>query len=196
MHIVGITGGIGSGKTTVCKIFQTLGIPVFYADEEAKRIMQEDELVVSKISELLGAGAYDSEGKLDRNFIASHVFREREKLDKLNSIVHPATVQASIAWAKEQKAPYVLKEAALLFESNAFHYVDKVIGVYAPVTLRLHRTMKRDNVSKEEVQKRMRNQINEEVKMRLCDYVIYNDEQRAVIPQVLELHRKLTTLHV
>lgn len=196
MHIVGITGGIGSGKTTVCKIFQTLGIPVFYADEEAKRIMQEDESVVSKISELLGAGAYDSEGKLDRNFIASHVFREREKLDKLNSIVHPATVQASIAWAKEQKAPYVLKEAALLFESNAFHYVDKVIGVYAPVTLRLHRTMKRNNVSKKEVQKRMRNQINEEVKMRLCDYVIYNDEQRAVIPQVLELHRKLTTLHV
>ncbi len=193
MRIVGITGGIGSGKTTVCRIFETLGIPVYYADVEAKRIMQEDEQVRSKIRKLLGTDAYDTEGNLNRNFIAKRVFNDSEKLGKLNSIVHPATIRASIAWAKRQNTPYVLKEAALMFESDAFHHVDKVIGVYAPVALRLHRTMKRDHISREEVLKRMKNQIDEEVKMRLCDFVIYNDEQQAVIPQVLQLHKKLGT---
>lgn len=192
MFKIGITGGIGSGKTTVCKIFQTLGIPVYFADEEAKKLMQHDPEVVSGIRKLLGAKAYDATGNLDRDFIAGQVFSDPEKLSLLNSLVHPATIRDSNAWAARQKAPYVLKEAALMFESEAFHYVDKVIGVSSPVTLRLHRTMKRSGLSREEVKKRMDKQMEEEVKMRLCDFVIYNDEKQALIPQVLELHKRIS----
>lgn len=188
---VGITGGIGSGKTTVCKVFETLGIPVYYADDEAKKLMQHNREVVAGIRSLFGAKAYDADGVLDRAFLARQVFDDREKLDKLNAIVHPATIKASMEWAEKQTSPYVLKEAALMFESEAFHYVDKVIGVFAPVTLRLHRTMKRDNSTKEEVLKRMENQMDEEVKMRLCDFIIYNDEQQAIIPQVMRIHEEL-----
>lgn len=191
MRIIGVTGGIGSGKSLVCRMFETLGIPVYYADQQAKRLMTEDPRLVNAIMELAGPGAYDEKGRLDRRFLAGKVFNDKEKLTRLNAIVHPATIADSKAWAEKQNASYVLKEAALLFESKAFHYVDQVIGVYAPVTLRLHRTMQRDGISKSEVQKRMDGQINEEVKMRLCNFVIYNDESRAVIPQVLQLHAQL-----
>lgn len=191
MPIIGVTGGIGSGKTTVCKMFETLGIPVYYADEAAKRLMQNEAEVVAAIRELFGDNTYNKEGKLDKSYLAKQVFNDKSKLEKLNAIVHPATIRDSIAWAQKQSAPYVLKEAALLFESDAFHYVDKVIGVFAPVTLRIHRTIKRSNITKEEVLQRMENQINEEVKMRLCDFIIVNDGQHALIPQVLDLHKQL-----
>ena len=191
MRIIGVTGGIGSGKSLVCKMFETLGIPVYYADQEAKRLMNEDPQLISAIRKLAGPKAYDDQGRLDRRFLAGKVFNDKAQLARLNAIVHPATIADSRTWAERQTAPYVLKEAALLFESSAFHYVDQVIGVYAPVTLRLHRAMKRDGISKSDVQKRMANQINEEIKMRLCDFVLYNDESRPLIPQVLHLHQQL-----
>ncbi len=189
---VGLTGGIGSGKSTVARIFETLGIPVYYADQEAKKIMRQNPEVIAAIRDQFGPGAYDLKGNLDRAFLAKVVFEDKEKLARLNAIVHPATIQDSNRWAERQTSPYILKEAALLFESEAFHHVDKVIGVFAPVTLRLHRTMKRDQISKEAVENRMKNQMNEEVKMRLCDFVIQNDEQQALIPQVLRIHAQLT----
>ncbi len=189
---IGLTGGIGSGKSTVARIFETLGIPVYYADEEAKKIMRQDADVIAAIRDLFGDLAYDREGNPDRVFLAREVFNNKEKLARLNAIVHPATIRESNQWAERQTSPYVLKEAALLFESEAFHHVDKVIGVFAPVTLRLQRTMKRDQVSREAVQRRMKNQMNEEVKIRLCDFVIRNDEQQALIPQVLHIHAQLT----
>lgn len=194
MKKIGITGGIGSGKTTVCKIFEVLGIPVYYADKEAKRLMQHNHLLKTAIREHFGHETYDSSGNLNKTFLAKQVFNHKEKIALLNSLVHPVTIRDAEEWAQRQDAAYVIKEAALMFESEAFHHVDKVIGVSAPEALRIKRTMDRDHVSREGVLKRMENQMNEEMKMKMCDYIIYNDEQQAVIPQVLDLHEKILNL--
>jgi dephospho-CoA kinase len=188
---IGITGGIGSGKSTVCRIFELLGIPVYYADAMAKDIMNRDPELKEQVKQHFGADSYDSNGLLNRQRLGNIVFNDQEKLQLLNSLVHPATIRDSEQWAARQQAPYVLKEAALLFESEAFHYLDKIIGVSAPQPLRMHRVMQRDKVSRNEVLARMHKQMDEIIKMRLCDYVIYNDEQQMVIPQVLALHEKL-----
>ena len=190
---IGLTGGIGSGKSLVARIFEALGIPVYYADTAAKDIMNNDEVLRAEIIEHFGAAAY-AEGVLNRKYIASKVFENKEQLAILNSFVHPATIRDAERWMQRQKAPYTIKEAALIFESGSQEYLDYVIGVYAPKTLRILRTMQRDNITRDEVLKRMNNQINEEIKMRLCDFVIYNDEQKAILPQVLALHEQLLSL--
>ena len=190
---VGLTGGIGSGKSTVAKIFEVLGIPVYYADDAAKNIMNTDEGLKSEIKKVFGEEAY-SGGKLNRSFIASIVFNDSYKLDLLNSIVHPVTILDAEKWMNLQKAPYIIKEAALLFESNASENLDYIIGVSAPVNIRIQRSMQRDGISREEVLKRMNRQMDENIKMRLCDFVLRNDEQELLTPQVLELHEKLVSL--
>lgn len=187
---VGLTGGIGSGKTTVAKMFETLGIPVYYADDHAKRIMNSDENLRSSIIKHFGENSY-KENELDRSYLASIVFNDNYKLDLLNSIVHPATIADSNRWAMEQTTPYIIREAALLFESNAAENLDYIIGVYAPTALRIKRVMDRDGVKREDVIKRMNRQIDETIKMKLCDFIIFNDEQKSVIDQVLELHAGL-----
>lgn len=194
MKKIGITGGIGSGKSTVCRIFEVLGIPVYYADVEAKRLMQHNHLLKIAIRERFGHEVYDSDGNLNKIFLAKIVFSDKEKLALLNSLVHPVTIRDAALWAEKQDAPYVIKEAALMFESEAFHYVDKVIGVSAPEPLRIKRTMNRDQVERGEVIRRMKNQMDEETKMKMCDYIIFNDEQQAVIPQVLKLHEEILKL--
>jgi len=186
---IGLTGGIGSGKTTVAKVFEVLGIPVYYADEAAKRLMNEDENLKEKLQQQFGKQTYIDE-KLNRSYLSSIVFNDPEKLVILNSIVHPATIEDAARWMKKQKAPYVIKEAALIFESGSQKDLDKVIGVYAPTPLRILRVIKRDAIGKEEILARMDKQLDEEMKMRLCDYVIKNDEREMVLPQVLELHKK------
>lgn len=191
---VGITGGIGSGKSTVSKIFELLGVPVYYADERAKDILVRDPELAAAVRQHFGADTYDANGALNRKYLGNIVFNDKDKLALLNSLVHPATIRDSNLWASQQTTPYVLKEAALLFESESFHYLDKIIGVYAPQPLRMLRVMKRDNVTREEVLARMHKQIDERIKMRLCDYVIQNDEQQMVIPQVLTLHQELLQL--
>jgi dephospho-CoA kinase len=191
---IGITGGIGSGKSLVARIFEVLGIPVYYADREAKRIMHEDAALVSAIRNHFGSAAYDSSGQLDRAYLAERVFSDPDQLRVLNSLVHPATIRDSELWAERQRAPYVMKEAALMFETESFHHMDRVLGVSAPEALRILRTMRRDQVSRPEVLRRMSQQLDERVKMRLCDYVIRNDEVRPVLPQVLELHRRFLEL--
>lgn len=191
MQIIGITGGIGSGKSTVAKVFGLLGIPVYSADDAAKEIMVKDQQLIEQIKDHFGAEAYLPDGSLNRKFISNIVFNDKTQLEKLNSIVHPATIRDSEAWAQRQKSPYVIKEAALLFETESFHHVDKVIGVYAPEALRILRVMKRDNVSRDAVLARMHKQIDDRIKMKLSDFVIYNDEQQMVIPQVLALHKLL-----
>jgi len=190
---VGITGGIGSGKSTVAKVFEVLGIPVYYADDAAKRLMNEDEDLKKNLRLNFGEDVYTN-GILNRPYLSSIVFNNPEKLQLLNSIVHPVTIADAANWMKQQIAPYTIKEAALIFESGSQEGLDKVIGVYAPAPLRILRAMKRDNISKEEVLARMNKQIDEEIKMRLCDYVIKNDEQEMVLPQVLELHKQLLVL--
>ncbi|KAG4069332.1 hypothetical protein HA402_012185 [Bradysia odoriphaga] len=191
---IGITGGIGSGKSTVSRIFELLGVPVYYADDRAKDIMVRDPELIAQIRQHFGNEVYDAQGVLNRKYLGNIVFNDKNKLALLNSLVHPATIRDSDNWAQQQHTPYLLKEAALLFETESFHHLDKVIAVYAPQPLRVHRVMKRDNVTRNEVLARMYKQIDETIKMRLSDFIIHNDEQHMVIPQVLDLHAKLLSL--
>ena len=186
--MIGLTGGIGSGKSVVAKIFATLGIPVFNADDEAKRIMQTSPEIKSKLIQQFGMDIYNESG-LDKEKLASIVFNDSFQLQLLNAIVHPVTIQAAKDWAAKQTSPYVIKEAALIFESGAADGLLKVIGVTAPLSIRIHRVMQRDGITKDQVDARMRNQISDTIKMRLCDYVIENNNQQMVIPQVLEIDK-------
>jgi dephospho-CoA kinase len=190
---VGITGGIGSGKSTVTNVFKTLGIPVFDADAAARKVMNEDETLKNKIREFFGNEAYIN-GSLNRKYIADLVFGDAFKLEKLNAMVHPVTIAMAEQWMQQQTSPYVIKEAAILFESGAAAGLDYIIGVFAPQHLRIQRVMQRDKTSREEVLKRIAKQIDEHMKMKLCDFVITNDEQQLLIPQVLQVHEKLLSL--
>lgn len=190
---VGITGGIGSGKTTVARIFEVLGIPVYYADTAAKRLMNDDEDVKKAIIAQFGPGSY-KDGRLNRSYISSIVFNDKDQLEKLNAITHPATIRDANEWMKRQNTAYTIKEAALIFESGSVEFLDHVIGVYSPLPLRVQRIMQRDGISREEVAQRMSRQLDENIKMKLCDSVLVNDEQQLLIPQVLALHSRLLSL--
>lgn len=187
---VGITGGIGSGKSTVAKVFEVLGIPVYYADAAAKQIMQEDEGLKALLRQHFGDAIY-KEGQLDRGLLSSLVFNNKEKLALLNSLVHPATIDAGVQWLNKQTTPYAIKEAALIFESGSQEHLDFIIGVYAPVELRIQRVMARDKITREEVERRMSHQIDELLKMQLCNAIIINNDLELVIPQVVDLHQRL-----
>jgi dephospho-CoA kinase len=187
---IGLTGGIGSGKTTVAKIFELLGIPVYYADDAAKRIMHEDEELKAAVKKHFGEEAYVN-NDLNRSFLATKVFTDVYQLEILNSLVHPATIKDAANWMNRQQTPYVVKEAAIFFESGSAENIDYMIGVHAPLAVRVQRAMTRDNISREEVMKRINRQIDEDIKMKLCDFVLKNDEQELLIPQVLDLHAKL-----
>ncbi len=190
---IGLTGGIGSGKSTVARIFEVLDIPVYYSDTAARRLMNEDPVLKQQIIDHFGPDSYRN-GMLDRQYLSRQVFNDKQKLSLLNSLVHPATIQDGNRWMQAQTGPYAIKEAALIFESGADQYLDHVIGVYAPEELRIERTMKRDSISREEVLDRMKHQMEEEAKMKLCDFVVYNDEQQALLPQVLNLHQEFIKL--
>ena len=205
--IIGLTGGIGSGKSIVAKVFANMGVPVFDADASAKQIMNTNEEVKEKLIAAFGADVYNLSNEIDiesnvlgsatkqfvlnKAYLSKIVFSDTHQLAILNSIVHPVTIKAAMDWANAQTAPFVIKEAALFFESGSSQGVHKIIGVSAPKSLRIHRVMKRDQCSKEEVEKRMLNQIDESLKMKLCDWVIINDEQQLLLPQVVALHEKI-----
>ena len=183
---LGITGNIGSGKTTVCKIFEVLGIPIYYADERARQLMTEDAGLVREIRNLLGEDAYYENGNLNRKYIASKVFNNTDLLNQLNTLVHPAVAIDSLKWHNAQKdVPFTLKEAALLFEAGSYASLDKIIVVTAPRALRIQRVMQRDNVPLEAVEARMDKQWPEDKKRTLADFVIVNDGVHMLVPQVL-----------
>lgn len=184
---IGITGGIGSGKTTVCKIFQTLGIPVYDADSEAKKLMNRHPELVNAIKCTFGEGAYGADGQLERQYLASRVFNNEEALNQLNGIVHPVVIQAAIDWAEAQDAPYTIKEAALMFQSGSYVHNDVNVVVAAPDELRISRVTKRDGLTEEQVRERMDKQWPQDEQIRKADYVVWNDGTRLLIPQVLEL---------
>lgn len=187
---IGLTGGIGSGKSTIAKVFEVLGIPVYYADKAAKELMNKNELLKQQLIFHFGENTY-IDGVLNRKYLGEIVFSNKEKLELLNSLVHPATIADAAKWFQQQKAPYVIKEAALLFESGSAEGLDYVIGVSAPETIRIKRVTDRDAVDAAEVKKRMYNQLDETIKMKLCDFIIRNNEQELILPQVLSLHKEL-----
>ncbi len=190
---IGLTGGIGSGKTTVAKIFKILGIPVFDADTAAKDLMNNNEELKRKIREEFGEEVYQN-GILNRKYLAEIVFNDAYKLEKLNVLVHPITIQAGIDWAAKQNAKYVIKEAALMFEAGSAFNLDYIIGVFAPTDLRIARVMQRDGITKEQVVARMENQIDERIKNKLCDFVIDNDENSLLTSKINDINKKISAL--
>jgi dephospho-CoA kinase len=191
MYQVGITGGIGSGKSLVCGVLEKLGVQVYYADREARRLMNDDPVLVKGIRDLLGAGAYRA-GKLDRVYVAEKIFSNRELMSRMNKEVHPFVRKDYTHWVESRKeAPYVVEEAAILFESGAAYFLDWTVLVFAPEDIRIKRVMLRDGVQEESVRKRMVHQIDEEKKKEMADEVIINDEQRLILPQIIEMHRNI-----
>jgi len=186
---IGITGGIGSGKSTVTHIFEVLGIPVYDADSRAKQLMEENDSLKEKIIKTFGNEAY-LKGKLNRAHLATIVFQTPEKLQVLNHIVHPVTIADANEWMQKQKSPYCIKEAALIFESGSDTDLNGVIGVTASEELRIKRVMQRDGSSESEVRSRMNRQMDETEKMKRCNWVIQNDGSTSLIEQVLNLHQQ------
>lgn len=190
MKIIGLTGGIGSGKTTVARMFEELGVPVYYADDEAKKLNDTSETIKTGLTNLLGNELY-KEGKLDRKKLAEIIFSDKKILEKVNQIIHPEVAAHFKEWVSRQKSPYVLKEAAILFESGSYQFCDAVILVTAPEEERILRVMQRDNVTREQVMARMRNQWPEEQKKALADYIIENLHQTETLIKVKNLHNLL-----
>jgi len=188
---VGITGGIGSGKSTVCKVFSVLGVPVFYADSTAKQLMNSDPLLRDQLIHLFGAAVYLPDHTIDRKYLAGIVFSNTSLLEKLNHIVHPAVRKAFDDWCLNQNSPYIIHEAAILFESGFYKMMDKTIMVYTDEHERIERVVKRDKIPVEMVIQRMKNQWKDEEKIKLADYVIGNNDRELIIPQIVEIDKKL-----
>ena len=187
---VGLTGGIGSGKTIVARIFESLGVPVYNADEAAKRIMVERPALKEAIIDKFGPESYTN-GELNRAHLSKIVFSDKEKIDWLNALIHPATIEDANKWMQQQNAPYVIKEAALLFESGAASELDYIIGVTAPENLRIQRVIKRDHSDPSQVKKRIDLQLEESLKQKLCDFTIVNDESSPLLSQILKIDQEL-----
>ena len=192
MKKVGITGGIGSGKTTVCKIFEILSIPIYYADDKAKELIVKNETLKAKIIETFGEASYLADGSYNRAYIANIVFSDKAELEKLNQIVHPAMYQDGVDWHNAQAGvPYTLKEAAILFESKGHLQMDKSILVVAPEAIRIERVMQRDNTTEAAVKARIDKQMPDAEKIKLADFIILNDGKAPLVPQILKIHDKL-----
>jgi dephospho-CoA kinase len=187
---VGVTGGIGSGKTSVCKVFTVLGIPVFSTDRIAREIMDGDKDIIREINIIAGRDMY-SNGCLDRMALASLIFNNNNLLEKVNSLVHPVVFEHFARWEIIQTAPYIIMEAAILFESGASKLVDKIATIVAPEEERLTRVTLRSKLSRHQVLERMMNQMDDEARIKLSDYVIFNSENDMIIPAILEIHEDI-----
>lgn len=189
---LGVTGGIGSGKTCVCRVFNTLGIPVFSADHEARKIMDNDKGIIRRINSIAGKDLYIN-GSLDRVELATLIFNDNTLLDKVNSLIHPIVFEHFKKWEMEQTTPYVIVEAAILFESGASKLVDKIATVVAPIEERVDRVIRRNSLSREQVIERMRNQMDDDARIKLSDYVIHNSDNDMILPAILKIHEDILT---
>lgn len=188
---IGITGGIGSGKSTVCRVFSALGIPVFEADKIAKDLMNTNEEIREKLLSLFGASVYLPDGVVDRKYLAGIVFNDPSLLEQLNSIVHPVVRQTFFDWCNKQQSPYIIHEAAILFESGFYKMMDKTIAVVTSESERIQRVMKRDGLTLELVKERIENQWSDEERIKLADFVIGNNDDELIVPQIIEIDKKI-----
>ncbi len=188
---VGVTGGIGSGKSVVCRIFAQLGIPVFGADQEAKRLMDQNPMVQEKLKKWFGNDIYLSEYLLHRKKLAEIIFNDKIALEKVNELIHPLVREEFRLWANKQLAPYVVQEAAILFETGQETKFDHIVVATADIELRIMRVMNRDGITREKVLDRMKNQIPNEVKIQKANEVVICDDNHLIIPQVIAIHNKL-----
>ncbi len=191
MMKIGLTGGIGSGKSLIRRIFCELGIPVYDADTAAKRLMIEDENIRKSLISAFGQEIIQQNGSLNKKLLADIIFRDKENLNTINSIVHPAVHRDFENWLQKQDAPYVLEEAAVFFETDAYRSMDKMITVCASEDVRIERVTKRDSISREKVIERMKNQLPDDEKFKLADFVIYNDNNHILLPQVIDIHTQI-----
>lgn len=192
MKVVGITGGIGSGKTTVCRIFELFGIPVFYSDAEAKKLYDNPK-IKSQVLKLFGREICSKDGRIDKKKLAESVFNNNQKLSKLNALIHPAVKKVFLSWIKKHKSfRYVIKEAAIMIESGANKHIDYLICVRSHKSLRINRIIKRDNLSESEIKKRIREQISDRDREKHADIIIINDDKHSLIEQVKQIHQYLS----
>jgi dephospho-CoA kinase len=187
---LGVTGGIGSGKTSVCRVFSVLGIPVFSADAVAKEVMDIDTGIILRINTIAGKNLYTG-GSLDRAELAKLIFNNNRLLEKVNSLIHPVVFNRFREWERKQNAPYVIMEAAILFESGASKVVDRIVTVVAPIEERVNRVIHRSNLTREQVMERMRNQMDDDERIKKSDYVIQNSEDDMIIPSVIRIHEDI-----
>ena len=187
---IGVTGGIGSGKTTVCRVFNVLGVPVFSADADARDVMDIDTGIMLRINTIAGKNLYEN-GSLDRTELARLIFNNERLLEKVNALVHPIVFSRFREWEKKQDAPYVVMEAAILFESGAYKIVDRILTVVAPMEERVNRVIHRSNLTREQVMERMRNQMDDNQRIERSDYVINNSENDMIIPEILRIHEDI-----
>lgn len=190
---IGLTGGIGAGKTEITKIFKILGIPVYYSDLQSKIIINSDLDIINKLKSRFGDNIYIN-NHLDSKKLGEIVFNSSNELDYLNKIIHPAVEKDFDDWIKIQNSKYVIKEAAILFESGTYKKLDKIISVISTSEIRIKRVIKRDKVSKNVVIQRINKQISDVEKIKLSDYLIYNNEKVLVVPQVMEIHQQIINL--
>jgi dephospho-CoA kinase len=190
MVIVGLTGGIGSGKTTISKCFESFGIPVYIADDEAKELMNRSKVIKRKLVQLFGETAY-KDGELNRSFLASKIFTDKTLLLKMNAIVHPKVASHFWGWLKKQEAPYVIKEAAIIFENNLESQYDYIITVVADEDLRIKRVMKRDDASKEKIRSIIKNQLSDAEKIEKSDFVITNNDLDSAKSGATKIHYQI-----
>ena len=188
---IGITGGIGSGKTYVCKIISSLGFPIYDCDTRAKELMSSNKALISSIKQLIGTDSYNNDGSINKEVIAGFLFANKANADKMNQLVHPAVKNDFLQWASEQQSEIVFMESAILFESKFNDVVDHTVAIYAPAEIRLKRAIQRDNTTKEKIESRMRQQLTEQEISWLSDFQINNDGKANVHEQVLELLSKL-----
>jgi dephospho-CoA kinase len=189
---IGVTGGIGSGKSTVCKVFRLLGVPVFEADPIGKYLLDNDENLKKKVADLFGNNIYTSKGTVDREKLAEIIFNDNKKLRQLNELVHPPVKKEFYKWAEERKHfPYVIQEAAILFESGFYKFMDYTILVTAPEKERIERVKKRDNVSESDIMARIKNQYSEAYNRKLASIVLENDNKRLIIPEIIKIDNNL-----
>jgi dephospho-CoA kinase len=190
---VGLTGGIGSGKTTILRIFDSLGVPIYQADERAKWLVNHNSDIINSLCSVFGDDVYLN-NKINTSYLSNLVFKDKGKLKHLNSIVHPVVAEDFQSWCLQQNAKYIVKEAAILIESDAYHQLDKVILVIAEIDKRIKRVILRDQVTKDEVLKRIKNQMSDDDKLPFADFIIKNDSKDSLIQKVLNIHKEIISI--